>query len=112
MHTLRNVVTIFLILLLVSCKKKDETTPSPTPPPPPQINADIFVVGTKDYDHNGTLWKNNTSTSLTTKGTANSVYVSNNDVYVAGSENGKATYWKNGTPVYLADGEAYSIFVS
>ena len=35
------------------------------------------------------------------------------DVYVGGSDNGKATVWKNGTPQYLADnGEIRSVVVN
>jgi hypothetical protein len=42
----------------------------------------------------------------------NSIFVSNNDVYIAGYEDGRAKYWKNGEGIYLDEGaEATSIFV-
>ena len=44
---------------------------------------------------------------------ANSVYVSGNDVYVAGKKDSKATLWKNGVAQQLSEnGTAYSVFIS
>lgn len=70
-----------------------------------------------------TLWKNNTPTVLSdgTKYTeANSIFVSGNDVYIAGSEMIDAAHciailWKNGVRTNLSDAtkytEAYSVYV-
>ncbi|HET6768189.1 MAG TPA: hypothetical protein VFH08_12340, partial [Chitinophagaceae bacterium] len=79
----------------------------------------IFVDGQDVYACgalSGQYWKNGNPVSL--GGAANSIFVSEGDVYVAGSQpdgepyqtyNGTrnrtvAKYWKNGTPVSLTDG--------
>lgn len=80
---------------------------------------DIYAAGTQE---NATTalpmacyWKNDDPTLLTdgatTVAVANAVFVSGNDVYVAGYEYDYyaggtpiAKYWKNGTPVPLSDG--------
>src|ERR1044072_8861985 len=48
------------------------------------------------------------------KSTSNdAAFTSGMDVYIAGTTNGKAVYWKNGTPVILADtGRATSMTLS
>lgn len=105
--------------------------------------TDIFVSGNDVYvcgyeatsikvygaygsgdDYQAKYWKNGEEILLTDKETdsfAYKIYVSGNDVYVAGAERHAATgkyvakYWKNGTAVALSDGtqhaEAYSIVV-
>ena len=87
---------------------------------------DVYVAG---HEFNGTglslaiYWKNGSLVRLSTKNSvANSVVIAENDVYIAGGEINTtetanvATYWKNGTPIYLTDGskEAYatSIFIA
>ncbi|MDI9309182.1 MAG: hypothetical protein QM535_03105 [Limnohabitans sp.] len=106
------------------------------------INGDVYVCGygKKKYT-NGTdpeeihnkarYWKNGIETKLSDDNSranyAYSIYIVNNDIYVAGSDiihnanSGginveRAKYWKNNSPIYLTDGistraEAYSIFV-
>jgi hypothetical protein len=90
--------------------------------------SDIYVAGyetTPDPLHIGNgnhvakYWKNGVGVNLTDGASsceANSIYVLDKDVYVAGYELGQAKYWKNGTPVNLSSqgflGEAYSIFVN
>ncbi|MBN8833427.1 MAG: hypothetical protein J0H76_03495 [Sphingobacteriales bacterium] len=78
------------------------------------------------YENNGSrdvakYWKNGVGTVLTNGinySRVNSIFVSDNDVYVAGYEfngtNEIAKYWKNGTPTSLASNtsRANSIFVS
>ena len=81
--------------------------------------TDVYVAG---YEETGAgqvakIWKNGVATSLTTaqpSSMATGVAVSGTDVYACGyNTNGKATYWKNGTPTYLNFGTAVSgIFVN
>jgi hypothetical protein len=94
---------------------------------------DVYVAGSEytgygsydpDYKSTAKLWKNGIAQSLsngTNNAEAYSVYVSGNDVYVAGNqESGKgrkvATLWKNGVAQSLSGStsyaEAYSVFVS
>ena len=101
---------LILAVTLFSCKKDN------TPPPIDNTsNAKVFLAGAL---YNGkksvaTLWKNNISADFS-DGTYNAyptgMYVSGNDVYVAGSEAKArggifevATIWKNGTAIYLSD---------
>jgi hypothetical protein len=60
-------------------------------------------------------WKNGEPVDLTTRGrdsSAQSVFVSGDDVYIAGYEGLAARYWKNGEPVRVAFlSFAESIFV-
>ena len=87
---------------------------------------DVYVAGHEFNDAGLSLaiyWKNGALVRLSTKNSAgNSIAIAENDVYVAGGEINTtqnaniATYWKNGTPIYLTDGtkEAYanSIYIS
>jgi hypothetical protein len=94
---------------------------------------DVYVAGgaarkTNTYSHEAVLWKNGELQYLPPGippsyryfyNHAQSVYVLNNDVYVAGRiyDNGqKAAFWKNGIVQELTDGsrmaDAVSIFVS
>lgn len=79
--------------------------------------------GTFLTPHRAIVWKNSVGSVLSDgryEAQANAVFVSGNDVYVAGEEsNGSkyiAKYWKNGTPLLLSDGTkdavATSIFVN
>jgi hypothetical protein len=76
----------------------------------------VLVAG---YESNGTYnvakyWIDGQAIQLsdgTQDATANSIFVSNNDVYIAGSDNG-AVYWKNNSEIRLSGNNASSIFVS
>jgi hypothetical protein len=66
---------------------------------------DVYAVG---YEYNSDskkiarLWKNGIGTNLTENlSDANLVFVAENDVYVAGRENGISRLWKNGIAVEL-----------
>ena len=82
---------------------------------------DVYVIGRvvdKPLKSTATLWKNGEVQNLS-KGRkdayAYSVYVSGNDVYIAGVEEHSAILWKKGNTKKLASGEygtsAHSVFV-
>lgn len=90
----------------------------------PQYKTDIYVAGTEvsGASQIAKYWENGSSVSLTsgTIAYATSIYVYNDDVYVAGFEENSngvnvAMYWKNGRQYPLTNGasdaEAHSIFV-
>jgi len=63
------------------------------------------MAGWESIPHVATYWKNGAAvhlTDATQTAEANAIVVSGNDVYVAGSANNNAVYWKNGTPHILA----------
>ena len=76
----------------------------------------VLVAG---YESNGTnnvatYWIDGQEIKLsdgTHNASANSIFVSNNDIYVAGSDNG-AVYWKNNREIRLPADDATSVFVS
>lgn len=72
------------------------------------FGGDIYVAGTEKGK--ATLWKNGVAQTLPGGSNANSVFVSNNDVYVVGGNK----LWKNGIEQILtgASGSATSVFVS
>jgi hypothetical protein len=78
----------------------------------------VYVIGNTVNNPSVKLWKNNVVQNLTDgthEAKANSVYVLNNDVYVAGREENVAVVWKNGVSKNLSDetnnAEATSVFV-
>ncbi len=85
-------------------------------------NNDIYIAGhTWAFtDVNGYVkqdalyWKNGEAIYITDNNTpnfasANSIYVSGNDVYLSGNTNTGATYWKNGNEVKLTNGARTSV---
>ena len=80
--------------------------------------VDVYVAGGYDDDGltNAVLWKNGVIQHLTYS-QAESVFVSDGDVYAAGHDFIIPTLWKNGVAQHLSDykdytGQAYSVFVS
>jgi hypothetical protein len=94
--------------------------------------TDVYIVGTEKapkknkynyYPTVVTYWKNGLATSVSsgeTDAVGYDIFVSGNDVYVAGTERSPAIdaakYWKNGTAMMLTDGKkdasAKGIYVS
>jgi hypothetical protein len=81
---------------------------------------DVYVAGSKP-DFLGPrkvdfYWKNGTRHNLSISGTANSMYVADGNVYLAGyvmvNSVAVAAFWKNGTLHKLSDGKANSIYVN
>lgn len=72
------------------------------------VNGDVYVAGREGRGSAffAVYWKNGVRVQLTdgTQGaSANSIMVSGGDVYVGGHEGGVAKYWKNASPVLLAN---------
>jgi len=116
----KRIVLNFLVIAIVafaSCKKEDDDFFD---------DCNVYVAGVQYKDGVvATVWKNGVAqylTNGTNEAVAYSIYVSNDDVYVAGyacyEKNSKcfAAVWKNGVIQHLTDGtnlaNAYSVFVS
>lgn len=99
---------LFLIIAfaVISCSKN---TPSPTKSNTnAYADADIYLVGSSKTSNGGgvaTYWKNGTATILQTptssSGLASTITVNGSDVYVGGSTEYGAGYWKNNTLTYF-----------
>jgi len=88
------------------------------------LEDDVFLAGStidlQRREMNASLWKNGEVQYLSdargSAGSANSVFVRENDVFVAGEVNGNAKLWKNGNAEkldWLGDGgSAEAVFVS
>ena len=106
-------------IFFTGCNKHVENTPPP--PPPASAGPDVYVVG----NLNGPgYWKNGSFVNLFPDTlTTTAIFVSGNDVYVAGFVRTRTTgissaalYWKNDSLIMLTDGSdlavTTSIFVS
>lgn len=83
----------------------------------------VYTLGSEaraDGNNIAVLWKNGVPTNITdgTKtGVVNALFVSGNDVYIAGGEydqttfNSVTTLWKNGTPIFTRNGDDFN-FIS
>ncbi len=100
-HTCVKIMVVAL-LFLFSCKKNDSNTTQPS-------LGNVYVAGIY-LDSFGTalpvVWENGKATILDSiSGSANCVFVSNNDVYVCGLANNNnkscAVIWKNNTKIYV-----------
>ena len=69
-------------------------------------NNNVFIAGS---DSGAVYWKNNSEVRLSGDN-ATSIFVSGNDVYIAGTHDSKAVYWKNGTEVALENQNLYGDF--
>jgi hypothetical protein len=105
-------------IMLFSCAKDDDTPQVITPSEPAYVyDANVFVAGV--YDNKAAIWKNGVRTMLfATESIAKAIFVSGQDVYVAGqtlesNNRGKginaAPYegkiWKNNTVLYSYVGD-------
>jgi hypothetical protein len=105
-------VMLCVVFALSSCKKD-------FPPIFKGSHSGNPVVLVAGYESNGTnnvakYWIDGQEIELsdgTHNATANSIFVSDNDVYVAGMNSG-AVYWKNNREIRLSGNNASSIFVS
>jgi hypothetical protein len=106
------IVCFCMLTVVTSCKKSgiaphkptDSTTTTTTGTPG---TTDVYVAGYEVNSSGSTAvyWKNGTEvklqSGLSTKCLAKAVFVSGNDVYVAGASGSQAVYWKNGVLVGL-----------
>jgi hypothetical protein len=105
-------ILIVVMALLSSCKKD-------FPPIFKHGHSGTPVVLVAGYESDGThniakYWIDGQEMKLSDgsqDATANSIVVSNNNVYIAGSDNG-AVYWKNNSETRLSGDIASSVFVS
>lgn len=77
---------------------------------------DVYVSGCESATARAKYWKNGAEVILGVEGItsfANSIYIHNADVYIAGFEGSKAKYWKNDVATILSNdvSSAYSIMV-
>lgn len=113
MKNIKSILFTLITITYVSCSKDDDTKTIS------EATVDIHVVGNimteKSNLTKAIYWNNNLPTLLDQSenaSTATAVVISNHDVYISGSLNYKACYWKNGNIVYLPDGtEALDIKV-
>ena len=107
MNPLKILFVLFAFLELASCKKS-------TPTPSKNKKTDVYVIGSEVtsnyYVPVGVYWKNGVKVVLsdtTVMGLgskANAITVNDTDVYIAGSINYHAVYWKNGKVASLPGG--------
>lgn len=112
MKSLLNYFLAFGILVLFQHCGNEEFTPS--------VTTDVYVGG--QYKLNDVwvpaYWKNGNLVTLSssTEGTLTSLTISNDEIYAAGSLDGKATYWRNSMPFHLlnnsSSSQANAIYVS
>ena len=76
--------------------------------------GDVYIAGQLFTDPKHTTafacyWKNGVRTDLSVGAMARSIYVTDEAVYVAGTLNGQAVYWRNGELVSLTNTANFSI---
>jgi hypothetical protein len=116
-------ICFFWIAGINACSKDAVT--QPPPPPPPTDSVNIFIAGrgisASTLTSLAQVWKNGSPIALsdgTKTEIATSLFVSGNDVYVAGAEfngpNSNSKYWKNQDAFIIGDStsQASAITVS
>ncbi|HEY5825349.1 MAG TPA: hypothetical protein VIT44_13335, partial [Cyclobacteriaceae bacterium] len=78
------------------------------------LNGDVYIVGTETDNGKGVAkyWKNGVANNLPDGTGASSIFIYENDIYIAGGNGLTAKYWKNGVGTNLSEGSAFGIFVS
>ncbi len=118
MKRIKLLSSLAILVIVASCSKKNNAFVSP-----PVVAKDVYVAG---FENNGTnnvvkVWKNGIAATLTDGSTgayANSVFVSDTNVYIAGGYDyaGVAKLWTNGLIAPLPDAGngavAQSVFVN
>lgn len=107
------IISLLLAGLISSCNKKDTVAVTPH-------EKAVYAIGY--YNKAGkqylTVWKNGNASVIDSNANPSHAFVTGSDLFIAGYKNGKAFYWKNGTPVQLITDasfgyvSAYSLFVS
>lgn len=109
-----------MCLGLFSGCKEESDSPS-TAPPVPTFNHEIYVslyykdLNNVNRNYAAAYWHNDSVVVLSDNSVdayANAIFVDGDDVYVVGSSNGVAVYWKNGVENALPQGTvASSIYI-
>ena len=80
------------------------------------VDNDVYAVGTSISDsgiEDNIIWKNGIATQIAIK--PSSIFIKNNEMYIAGTVGNTASIWKNGTITSLTDGSnqafANSVYV-
>ncbi|MFT3945645.1 MAG: hypothetical protein QM763_01625 [Agriterribacter sp.] len=108
---MRAILTLFTIIVFLSCKRGDI---DPTPDPEPNLEDNVYATGKEGNPATACYWKGaqliklhtSNNSKITSEGKA--IWVSGNDVFVAGEKLNddltEGVYWKNQTELPLESG--------